>query len=137
MKMYISRKIINDFIINIKPIELQKYYNPSARQNRLAHIYSDIKCRTNPNSTWLVAKRYVSKGIKNEFNSFNEFIDECLRVGYVEFENKWNEENLSFKTLHLDRLKNEENYKVGNVQFLSTRDNVRKNPKPKKLNKEV
>ena len=124
-------KIRTEFL-NSKGI-YAKYYLTNRKLNRLAKVWKDIKSRTGGNSTtWHVGLNYKNKGIINEFISFNDFVDECIKVEYPKIEQKWITDNKDMKSLHCDRIDNSEGYKPNNIQFISSAENLQKDRRGKK-----
>lgn len=93
--------------------ELQKYNHKYYRtiNGYLRTVYKNINHRCN-NSKNKRYKDYGGRGIKNKFASSQEFVD------YVMFELK-----IDPRGLQIDRINNDGHYELGNIQFVTAKEN--------------
>ena len=85
------------------------------RQNtingHLRHIYNNIKTRCG-NPIVHNYSRYGGRGIKNKFESANEFVDYVV-----------NNLKVNPKGLQIDRIDNNGHYEKGNIRFVTCKEN--------------
>ncbi len=86
---------------------IQKEYHNTVR-GYLRRTYQNIKNRCNNLSN----KYYGGRGIKNKFNSPDEFVEYVI-----------NELQVDPRNLQIDRINNDGNYEKGNIRFVTAKVN--------------
>ncbi len=90
-----------------------KEYERSTK-NKFYQMYADIVKRTT-NCKSNCYKRYGGRGILNKFSCFEDFIDYIIKLE--------NYDKVIIDNLKIDRIDNNGNYEIGNLRFVTHRQN--------------